>query len=204
MPFFSLLNWLHLVTLNTFVRVQGSSKSIDINIYSTMSLLFLLLSFTLTIVSSFVSLICQRSMSDLSLHADLFFSQLFHIPLCPRHHSSPNLSWHLCFCFFPFPWTVSKTAPSPATMWLCRVTAAAWDLFACLFVDVLNDLLLLPVALCSCVCCCAPCYAKVNVRMLMLSRYKGLSLCHIIPWGFFFFFCTVQKLLMSVTIDVWM
>lgn len=128
MPFFPLLNWLHLVTLNTFVRVQGGSKSIDINIYSTMSLLFLLLSFTLTIVSSFVSLICQHSMSDLSLHADLFFSQLFHIPLCPRHHSSPNLSRHLWF-FFPFPWTVSKTAPSPATMWLCRVTAAV-----CVFV----------------------------------------------------------------------
>lgn len=187
MPFFfPLLNWLHLVTLNTFVRVQAGSKSRDINIYSTMSLLFLLLSFTLTIVPSFVSLICH-SMSDLSLHDDLFFSQLFHIPLCPRHHSSPNLSRYLWGFFFPFPWTVSKTAPSPATTWLCRVTAAAWDLFGYLFVDVLNDLLLLPVALCLCVCCCAPCYAKVNVRMLMLWCYKGLSLCHIIPWCFVFF-----------------
>lgn len=110
-PFFSLLNWLYVVTLNTFVRVQGGSKSIDINIYSTMSLLFLLLSFTLTIVSSFVSLICQRSMSDLSLHADLFFSQLFHIPLCPRHHSSPNLSWHLWFFFFLFPEQLAKLHP---------------------------------------------------------------------------------------------
>lgn len=113
-------------------------------------------------------------------------------------HQEP---YHDTFSFSP---DKEHTVLAPASIWLCRVIAAARDRWSLLFMDVQNDLLFLTVALCLSVCCHALCYAKVVCKNanVMLSHYKvffffSVALIHE-------FFCIVLKLSMAVTVVVWM
>lgn len=125
------------------------------------------------------------------LLADLFFSRLFCV-------SFSQTSFIINHIMTPFLSPNSEhTVPAPATMWPCMVTAACFShlqtsmaalgavlpssaaLTGSLFVDVLNDSLLLTGASCLlCLtvlaCCHALCYAKVNVRSVRM-----LMSCHI-------------------------
>lgn len=83
--------------------------------------------------------------------------------LCPRHHSS----W--TYVFFSF--YTRSTLQTSAPLWLCLAIAAAQTLLKSLFVDVLNDLLPLAVALCLCACCYALCVIQTLYVRLLMSRH---------------------------------
>lgn len=116
------------------------------------------------------------------LHADLSLSRAFLILLRPQtsfimipYHDTFPFSWQWAHCAHScLPVAVSGNSSSPAPSNL-------------LFVDVLNDLLFLTVALCLCVCCHALCYAKVVCKNAnVMSHYKGvISLCCIMSFSVF-------------------
>lgn len=146
--------------------------------------LFLSSSFTLTIVSTFVSLICQCSMSDLSAACwSVPLSALPYPPFVPDviHHEPYHDT-------FSFSLTMSTLCPLPPPCGRVGQQQQAETDGVFIYGCPKLTCYFLTVALCLCVCCHAPCYAKVNVRMLMSCRHviRGFSLCCINPWVFLY------------------
>lgn len=139
-------------------------------------------SFTAVIVSVCFSSSASVARQISLLHADLPLSRVFLILLRPQtsfimipYHDTFSFSWQWAHCAhscLPVAVSGNSSSPTPSSL---------------LFVDVLNDLRFLTVALCLCVCCHALCYAKVVCKNAnVMSHYEGvISLCCIMSFSVF-------------------